>query len=285
MKSFIGFLVQVIITIIIIVTSGQSYSLYVKSLTSIRDFHPHPASLTEPTISNPNHVAFIVDGNGRWAETKNLSRTEGHRMGATISVDIVKKTFEYVDYVTLYLFSTENWSRPKHEIENIMFLLEMYLLKFSSYLKENKVNIVAIGQLHRLPTSLVKILEETGYKPIDNCTSNKSMKTLILAISYGGRDDIVSSCKNIVNKALKGELTVDEIDANLFSTFTQTGQQNIPDPEMIVRSSGEKRLSNFLLWQSAYSEFFSISKYCKFLFILIHYIRKLIYINNVERRA
>ena len=264
MKSFLDLLVQVIISLVI-VTSAKSYFVSVKSLT--RNFHSH-ASLTEPTISNPNHVAFIVDGNGRWAETKNLSRTEGHRMGATISPDIVKKTFEYVDYVTLYLFSTENWSRPKHEVENIMFLLETYLLEFSSYLKQNKINIVTIGQLHRLPSSLLKILEEVGYKPTDNCTSNKSIKTLILAISYGGRDDIVSSCKLIVKKALKGELTVDEIDTNLFSKFTQTGQQQIPDPEMIVRSSGEKRLSNFLLWQSAYSEFFSISKFCKFSFFL-----------------
>lgn len=220
----------------------------------------------------PRHVAFIVDGNGRWAEARSLPRLEGHRVGAGVSVEIVKRVFQLnVTYATLYLFSTENWQRPRQEVDNIMTLLESYLTEFSSYLKENRIQLKAIGQLERLPASVRRVLDTAGFDPILDPHSDtpKEHRTLCLALSYGGRDDIVRACKRVSESVLSGTVASDDITAALFAAHTETGRLGIPDPDLILRTSGEFRLSNFLLWQCAYSEFFSINKCCKYLLAFI----------------
>lgn len=225
----------------------------------------------------PKHVAFVVDGNGRWAEARSFPRLEGHRVGAGVSVEIVKRMFQLnVTYITLYLFSTENWLRPHDEVENIMFLLESYLKQFSNYLKENRIQLKAIGQLERLPPSVRRILDESGYQPIHDCddankkSNDTDTRTLCLALSYGGRDDILRACKSVTDAVQSGLITSSDIDDKLFASYTETGRLKIPDPDLILRTSGEFRLSNFLLWQSAYSEFFMVDKYCK-LNVYIHF--------------
>ena len=217
--------------------------------------------------NEPQHIAFICDGNGRWAEEKQLVRLEGHKKGASASVDIINATFfeNDIDYITLFLFSTENWSRPLDEITNIMILLENYLDKFEKYFKANKIRLLAIGQLHRLSPSVIERINKAGYKEqsplVVKGDDTSKVKTLTLAISYGGRDDIVESCKHIIAKVSKGEISVNEISIRDFASATSTGLLGVPDPDMIIRTSGEKRLSNFMLFQSAYSELFFLPKY------------------------
>lgn len=217
--------------------------------------------------NEPQHIAFICDGNGRWAEEKQLARLEGHKKGASASVDIINATFfeNDIDYITLFLFSTENWSRPFDEITNIMILLENYLVKFEKYFKTHKIRLLAIGQLHRLPPSVIERINKAGYKEqsseIVNVDATSKVKTLTLAISYGGRDDIVESCKHIIAKVSNGEISANEISIHDFASVTSTGLLGVPDPDMIIRTSGEKRLSNFMLFQSAYSELFFLPKY------------------------
>lgn len=264
------------IILLLIVTAGSYF--WKKSAINSRFIvkNVRLESANQNINSTPLHVAFIVDGNGRWAESRSLPRLEGHRIGAGVSVEIVKRAFQLnVTYVTLYLFSTENWHRPRDEVDNIMVLLESYLKQFSSYLKENKIRLAAIGQLDRLPQSVRDVLDRAGYDPSqDQDTSsnrtgsdsgvNSESRTLCLALSYGGRDDIVRACRGVTESVLAGTITTSDIDARLFSTHTETGRLGIPDPDLILRTSGEFRLSNFLLWQSAYAEFFSVDKYCKF---------------------
>ena len=210
----------------------------------------------------PKHIAFIVDGNGRWAQKRGRQRIDGHTVGANVTVDIVKKAFEIgVEYITLYLFSTENWNRPSHEVENIMSLLEKYLIDFSSYLKENKIRLKTIGQTHRLPNSLRQLFNHLGNSgPHDGIAQQR---TLCLAISYGGRDDIVQACVELAQAVKRESISSDMITEELFAKYTSTGRLGIPDPDLIIRTSGESRISNFLLWQCAYAEFAIVDKLCK----------------------
>jgi len=244
--------------------------LMCESLKGFQTKYNNPKITLKPlymTTTTPRHVALIVDGNGRWAEARLLPRLEGHRVGASNSVEIVKRVFQLnVTYITLYLFSTENWQRPHDEVDNIMLLLESYLNQFSSYLKENHIKLTAIGQLDRLPLSVRNIINQAGYLPTtDDKPTTHTTRTLCLALSYGGRDDILRACKSVTDAVLTGVVAnTSEIDDKMFSRYTDLGRLGIPDPDMILRTSGEFRLSNFLLWQSAYSEFFSIDKYCKF---------------------
>ena len=210
-------------------------------------------------LYRPHHVAFIVDGNGRWAINKGLPRTEGHRRGANVTVNIIKKAFEYkIKYVTLYLFSTENWKRPDQEIMNIMCLLETYLVEFMDYLVENGIKVEVIGQTNRLPDSVQRTLArvQNNFRGMEQNIN----ATLCLALSYGGRDDILEACKAMSDDVRRNRLDVNEIDENTFSSrYISTGKLGIPDPDLIVRTSGEFRLSNFLLWQAAYTELESVS--------------------------
>jgi len=210
-----------------------------------------------------NHVAFIVDGNGRWGEERGESRMYGHQHGANNTIEIVKESFKYgINYITLFLFSTENWKRPQTEIENIMNLLEKYLKEFSTYLQDNRIKVRVIGQVYRLPLSIQNLINNVGYNGYDNNNDNdnKDDRVLVLALSYGGRDDIVQSTKKICNDVIAGRKRIEDIDEDYFSKQTSTGSLSIPDPDIVIRTSGEIRLSNFLLWQLAYSEFISVQK-------------------------
>jgi len=203
----------------------------------------------------PEHVAFIIDGNGRWAKQRGLERHHGHAVGANTTVEVAKRSFAFgVSTVTLYLFSTENWSRPKIEVSNIMQLLEQYLSDISTYLYENNITLRVIGQTQRLPISCQALIDRIT---ADSLKMAGSKKTLVLAISYGGRDDIVQACKSIISS---GTLSVSDIDETSFAKHTSTGRLGITDPDLIIRTSGAFRLSNFLLWQSAYTEFHLIDK-------------------------
>lgn len=212
---------------------------------------------TQTQTQAANHVAFIVDGNGRWGESNNMTRSEGHSVGANVTVEITKAAFEQgVEYISLYLFSTENWKRSSTEISHIMKLLEDYLLNFSQYLLDNKIKLRIIGQTNRLPFNIQVLSKNIGYKSEEN-----GNKTLILAISYGGRDDILNACKNIVHDVNDNKVSVDDIDEDMITSNLSTGLIDVPDPDIVIRTSGELRLSNFMLWQCAYSELAPVNCY------------------------
>lgn len=235
----------------------------------------HVVDYTPETVSSmtnvPKHVAYIVDGNGRWAVDRNLPRSAGHVHGARTTVDIVNCTFALgVEHITLYLFSTENWKRPESEIGNIMALLQEYLIKYSSFFQDNRIELQAIGQLELLPPGIKQLIDTVGYHGRRNFhwESDKSptlatKRVLTLALSYGGRHDIVQTARTLALEVSRGNLKLEDITESTFGKHTQTGLLNVPDPDLIIRTSGEHRLSNFLLWQSAYSELSTTKTLCK----------------------
>ncbi|MBP2031655.1 undecaprenyl diphosphate synthase [Clostridium algifaecis] len=197
----------------------------------------------------PKHIAIIMDGNGRWAKSRNLPRSMGHKAGVEAVREIVKECNNLgIKYLTLYVFSTENWKRPKDEVSVLMKLLVKYLRKEFNELNENNVVINHIGDIHKLPELCEKELN-TAYEN----TKNNTGLILNLAINYGGRSEITRAFK-LMNRDIKnGILKEDDIDDSTISNYLYT--KNMPDPDLIIRPSGEQRLSNFLLWQCAYSEF------------------------------
>lgn len=198
----------------------------------------------------PRHVAVIMDGNGRWARRKGHPRVFGHKYGAERVREIVECAGQNgVKHLTLYAFSDENWRRPVEEIGAIMHLLEHYLRKERRALLEKNVRFKTIGDLSRLSTGLQKLIEET----VDMLDDNTGL-TLIVAVSYGGRAEITRAVKKIADKVLSGELKLDQIDQDLISNHLDTS--GVPDPDLLIRTSGELRISNFLLWQCAYTEFY-----------------------------
>lgn len=197
----------------------------------------------------PKHIAIIMDGNGRWAKERNLPRTIGHKAGVEALREIVKECSKLgVKYLTLYAFSTENWKRPKDEVNAIMNLLVQYLAKETEELHKNDVVIRTIGNIKMLPDKCQKELQNAYEKTKDNNGLN-----LNLALNYGGRDDILYAFKNILKEIESGEINPESITEETISNHLYTA--GMPDPDMIIRPSGELRLSNFLLWQCAYSEF------------------------------
>ena len=196
----------------------------------------------------PLHVAVIMDGNGRWAKARGLPRAEGHRRGAESARAIIKAATESgVKYLTLYTFSMENWNRPQSEVDAIMRYLAQYLKSEAADLNKNNVQLEAIGQIHRLPERVQKQLRKT-----QNLLSKNNGLTLVLALSYGSREEIVNATRSIAEKVKAGELDPGVIDEDLFETHLYT--HHIPDPDLLIRTSGEMRLSNFLLWQVSYAE-------------------------------
>lgn len=197
----------------------------------------------------PKHIAIIMDGNGRWAKSRNLPRSMGHKAGVEAVREIVKECNNLgVKYLTLYVFSTENWKRPEDEVSVLMKLLVKYLRKEFNELNENNVVINHIGDIHKLPELCEKELN-IAYEN----TKNNTGLILNLAINYGGRSEITRAFK-LMNRDIKnGILKEDDIDDRTISNYLYT--KNMPDPDLIIRPSGEQRLSNFLLWQCAYSEF------------------------------
>ncbi|MEN8694337.1 MAG: isoprenyl transferase [Akkermansiaceae bacterium] len=198
---------------------------------------------------NPNHIAIIMDGNGRWAKARGLPRKEGHRAGAESVREAVEACAEMgIDYLTLYAFSSENWNRPKAEITALMNLLERFLKTKAREIAQKNVRLKAIGRLNLLPEKTRRELDSA----IADTAENTGL-TLILALSYGSREEIVDAVKSLVQQARSGELTEDELTSEIFSQNLYTSEW--PDPDLLIRTSGELRLSNFLLWQLSYAEF------------------------------
>jgi undecaprenyl diphosphate synthase len=198
----------------------------------------------------PKHIAIIMDGNGRWAKLQGEERIFGHHNGVTAVRETAEAAAEIgVEYLTLYAFSTENWNRPKEEVNALMELLVHTIHHETTTLNKNNIRLTAIGDLESLPESCRKQLQEA----IDNTASNTRM-TLVLALSYSARWEILNAVKIIAKKTKDGILQPENIDEALLQEHLCTGK--IPDPELMIRTSGEHRISNFLLWQLAYAEFY-----------------------------
>lgn len=198
----------------------------------------------------PHHVAIIMDGNGRWAKNKGLLRVLGHESGTKS----VRKTVEScaqigIENLTLYAFSTENWNRPKSEVDTLMNLLIKSLKKELPTLQENNIKLQSIGNISLLPKSAKAELNEVILK-----TSQNSSMTLTLALSYGSREEIINAIKNISDKVKNNIISISEIDESIINQHLYT--HNLPDVDLLIRTSGEYRISNFLLWQIAYAELY-----------------------------
>ncbi len=197
----------------------------------------------------PEHIAIIMDGNGRWAKKRKLPRTMGHKAGVETIRRVLKEADKLgVKYMTLYAFSTENWKRPKDEVSALMKLLVQYLRQEIKELHKNGVKINVLGDISRLPKECQEEIEKSVIK-----TQNNTGIVMNIALNYGGRDEILRAVKLISDDIEKGIIKSSEIDQNIFEDYLYT--KGIPDPDIIIRPSGEQRLSNFLLWQCAYSEF------------------------------
>lgn len=197
----------------------------------------------------PNHVAIIMDGNGRWALDRGRPRVFGHRRGAD-SVRAIIKTADQlgIKVLSLYAFSEENWGRPSHEVTAIMTLLNTYLLREREELQANNVQLRTMGHLERLPAKSLKIVRET----VEYLSANTGL-VLNLALSYGGRTEIVDACRSVARRVQNGELTPQDINHEVFRSCLNSW--DLPEPDLLIRTSGEQRLSNFMLWQMAYTEF------------------------------
>ena len=203
---------------------------------------------SEAKASLPRHVAIIMDGNGRWAKQRHLPRIEGHRAGAESARVIIRTAGELgIKYLTLYAFSVENWNRPKEEVDALMKYLVHYLKTETPELNKNNVRLEVIGQIYRLP----EIVQEHLRKSIVTLSKNNGL-TLIMALSYGGRTEIVDAVRGIAKKVKAGHLDPADITEQVFSQHLYT--HNFPDPDVLIRTSGEMRVSNFLLWQISYTE-------------------------------
>ena len=202
----------------------------------------------EAKASLPRHVAIIMDGNGRWAKGRHLPRIEGHRAGAESARAIIRASGELgIKYLTLYAFSVENWNRPKDEVDALMKYLVHYLRSETSELNKNNVRLEVIGQVYRLPENVQEHLR----KSIVTLSRNNGL-TLIMALSYGGRTEIVDAVRSLASKVKAGQLDPADINEQVFAQHLYT--HNVPDPDLLIRTSGEMRVSNFLLWQISYAE-------------------------------
>ena len=191
-----------------------------------------------------------MDGNGRWAKKRNLPRSAGHKKGAETLQEIVKGASEMgIKYMTVYAFSTENWKRDKEEVDYLMNLLRQYLKNELEEINKQGGRILFIGEKNMLDSDIVAQMEN-----IESKTANNDKFTFIVALSYGSRAEILSAVKKISSLVAKGDVKVEDIDENVFSSMLYT--HNIPDPDLVIRTSGEQRISNYLLWQIAYSELF-----------------------------
>ena len=202
----------------------------------------------------PKHVAIIMDGNGRWAKQKGKLRIFGHQNGVAAVREVTETAAEIgIKYLTLYAFSTENWNRPKSEVDALMELLVSTIHKEVKTLNKNKIRLQAIGNLNSLPKNCYNELMDAIKQ-----TSTNTQMTLVLALSYSSKWEIIDAIKQIAEKIEKNEMSSKRIDEELFTSFLCT--KNIPDPELLIRTSGEQRISNFLLWQIAYSELYFTEK-------------------------
>ena len=207
---------------------------------------PHLSS--EAKASLPRHVAVIMDGNGRWAKARGLPRIEGHRQGAESARTIIRAAGELgLQYLTLYAFSAENWNRPRDEVDALMKYLVHYLKTETPELNKNNVRLEVIGQIYRLPENVQEHLK----KSIATLSKNNGL-TLVMALSYGSRIEIVDAVRRISEEVKRGKLEPADITEEVISDHLWT--RKIPDPDLLIRTSGEMRISNFLLWQISYAE-------------------------------
>jgi undecaprenyl diphosphate synthase len=205
--------------------------------------------VTEDRVAPPVHVAIIMDGNGRWAKSHKLAKAAGHKRGAgSIKTAINSAIKANVRYLTLYGFSSENWNRPSSEISDLMGLLRFYLKSEVPTLHKEGVCFCVIGDRKRLDKDIVKLIEEAEKKTVANTRLH-----LVIALSYGGRAEITEAARTLALQVQAGKLDPEDIDENLFEDNLYT--REIPDPDLLIRTSGEQRISNFLLWQLAYAEF------------------------------
>lgn len=197
----------------------------------------------------PVHIAIIMDGNGRWARKRGLPRNVGHREGAGTIKKIVRFCAEIgIKCMTVFAFSTENWKRPKSEVDGLMALLMDFLSNAEKELAGSDIRIRVIGEINGLSKEM-----QTEIARVENLTENRKGMTLLIALNYGGRNEILSAVRDIAGEAARGRIRPQDIDESMISERLYTS--GMPDPDLIIRTSGEKRISNFLLWQSAYSEF------------------------------
>ncbi|MFT5465378.1 MAG: undecaprenyl diphosphate synthase [Verrucomicrobiales bacterium] len=204
--------------------------------------------MPDTPASIPKHIAIIMDGNGRWAKERGLPRTEGHRAGAESVRNIVETCNVIgVEYLTLYAFSSENWKRPKKEVDSLMKLLDRFLKKETKAINKQNVRLQAIGRLHDLPD----FCQKTLHKSIEDTSQNTGL-TLVLALSYGGREEIIDGMKSLFRHIEDGHADIGMVDPDMFSKHLYT--RYYPDPDLLIRTSGEMRLSNFMLWQLSYAE-------------------------------
>ncbi len=195
----------------------------------------------------PAHIAIIMDGNGRWAKARGLPRIAGHQRGA----EVVRETVTHcqvlgVSYLTIYAFSSENWKRPTAEVDDLMGLLRLYLRRELSELARTDVRMRFIGDRRRLPADVIDLLDDAERRTRDN-----GSLVLTVALNYGSRNEIVQAARRLAEAAAAGQLKAQDIDEQLFASHLDTA--GIPDPDLLIRTSGEQRMSNFLLWQSAYT--------------------------------
>ncbi len=203
--------------------------------------------MTEKSLE---HIAFIMDGNGRWAKKRGLPRNVGHQKGAQVLIDIAKAVKELgVKYVTVYAFSTENWKRSEEEVSGLMNLLREYLDKNFEELKKNDIKIVFIGERYMLEQDIIEKIEK-----LERETSKNASMTMQVALSYGSRQEIIGAVKKVASLVKNQDINLEDITEDLFSKLLYTS--GTPDPDLVIRTSGEQRISNYLLWQIAYSELF-----------------------------
>jgi len=198
----------------------------------------------------PRHVAVIMDGNGRWAERRGLSRLRGHRAGKESVREIVETSRELgIEYLSLYAFSTENWERPPREVDGLMALLRRYLASELGKMMKHQIRLLAIGSLNRLPPAVREALRATIAE-----TRNNTGMTVQLAVSYGAREEITRAVRSIARRVQRGEIDPARITPGMIEEHL--GTKGIPDPDLLIRTSGEMRVSNFFLWQIAYTEMY-----------------------------
>lgn len=196
----------------------------------------------------PAHIAVIMDGNGRWAEKHGLPRTFGHRKGVKAAETMVESCLEAgISYLTLFCFSSENWNRPEEEVSALMDLLRSYFKEDVQKLQEKRVKLKFSGRFDRLPEDIRKKMAE-----VDSIEISQPKLTLVMALSYGGREEIVDAARRLARRVADNDLSIEQIDEAEFSRSLYT--PDVPDPDLLIRSGGEKRISNFLLWQGAYTE-------------------------------
>ena len=212
--------------------------------------------MTKETKSVPRHIAIIMDGNGRWARKRHLPRSMGHRAGIRAVREIVEECArtEGIEQLTLYSFSKENWKRPKREIKGLMKLLKAFLVRERKNILDNNIRFEVIGDVDELPAEVIKEIEKTK-----EVSKNNTGLVLCLALSYGSRAEITEAARSIARKVSRGALRVSDITEETISSHLYT--HGMRDPDLLIRTAGEMRISNFLLWQASYAEFWTTPKY------------------------